>query len=190
MKIKKYFRCGKVSTGVEVNKSELVELKINNDVISISEADLNNLKDYDDLETVGVIFGDIQNIEGLSDSWYRMKTETVVNPDCWFVLNPEKHGYKEFNSSGFTFGDAVELLKQGYKVARHGWNGKNMFLFLVPGSKFKVSRPPLLGIYEEGTEIEYHPHIDMKTASGDIVPWLASHTDVLAEDWCIVEKIQ
>ncbi len=85
------------------------------------------------------------------------------------------------------FGDALMLLKRGQKVARLGWNGKRMFLFLVPGSVFKVNRPPLLGIYPEGTEINYCPHIDMRTADGKIVPWLASQTDVLAEDWVIVE---
>ena len=85
------------------------------------------------------------------------------------------------------FGDALMLLKNGQKVARLGWNGKGMFLFLVPGSVFKVNRPPLLGIYPEGTEISYCSHIDMRTADGKIVPWLASQTDVLAEDWVIVE---
>lgn len=85
------------------------------------------------------------------------------------------------------FGQAIELLKEGKKVQRYGWNGKNMFLFLVRGSTFIVDRPPLLGIYPEGTEISYHAHIDMKTADNKIVPWLASQTDVLAEDWLIVE---
>jgi len=84
------------------------------------------------------------------------------------------------------FGEAIEALKLGQKVARIGWNGKDMFLFLVAGSTFKVNRPPLLGIYEEGTEINYCPHIDMKTADGSIVPWLASQSDVLAEDWIIL----
>lgn len=84
------------------------------------------------------------------------------------------------------FGQAIEALKQGKKVAREGWNGKGMFLFLVPGSTFKVDRPPLLGIYPEGTEINYHAHIDMKTADNKVVPWLASQTDVLAEDWVIL----
>lgn len=82
-----------------------------------------------------------------------------------------------------TFGWAIERLKDGAKVARMGWNGKNMFLFLVAGSQFKVNRAPLLGIYPEGTEINYCPHIDMKTADNKIVPWLASQTDMLAEDW-------
>lgn len=85
------------------------------------------------------------------------------------------------------FGQALEILKSGGKVARSGWNGKGMFLFLVPGSTFKVNRAPLLGIYPEGTEIRYHAHIDMKTAQDTVVPWLASQTDVLAEDW---EKVE
>ena len=84
------------------------------------------------------------------------------------------------------FGKALEALKAGSKVARSGWNGKGMFLFLVPGSTFKVSRAPLLGIYPEGTEINYCPHIDMKTADEKVVPWLASQTDVLADDWIVV----
>ncbi len=83
------------------------------------------------------------------------------------------------------FGDAVRALKAGDKVARAGWNGKGMFLFLVSGSTFTVNRPPLLGIYPEGTSINYHAHIDMKTAQDTVVPWLASQTDVLAEDWTI-----
>lgn len=90
-------------------------------------------------------------------------------------------------TSGMPFGLAVEAMKQGKKVARTGWNGKGMFVFLVPGSQFKVNRAPLLGIYPEGTEINYHAHIDMKTVDGTIVPWLASQADVLADDWCIVE---
>ncbi len=85
------------------------------------------------------------------------------------------------------FGWALDTLKEGNKVARAGWNGNNMFLFLVNSSTFKVNRAPLLGSYPEGTEINYHANIDMKTATGDIVPWLASQTDMLAEDWELVE---
>lgn len=84
------------------------------------------------------------------------------------------------------FGFALSNIKAGKTVARSGWNGANMFVFLVPGSVFKVNRPPLLGIFPEGTDISYHAHIDMKTANGQIVPWLASQTDILAEDWLVV----
>lgn len=85
----------------------------------------------------------------------------------------------------FDFGSALKLLKIGHRVARTGWNGKDMFVFLVPGSTFTVNRPPLLGIHPAGAVINYQPHIDMRTADGTIVPWLASQTDLLAEDWVL-----
>src|ERR1035441_8488377 len=81
------------------------------------------------------------------------------------------------------FSSALAACKTGCKVARTGWNGKGMFIYLVPGSQFQVNRPPLLGIYPEGTTIDYLPHIDIKTADGSCVPWLASQTDLLADDW-------
>lgn len=86
-----------------------------------------------------------------------------------------------------TFGDAIAALKAGKRVAREGWNGKGMFIFLVNGSTFAVNREPLLSILGEGTQVQYHAHIDMKTAQGYIVPWLASQADMLSEDWELVE---
>jgi hypothetical protein len=84
------------------------------------------------------------------------------------------------------FGSALVLIKKGAKLTRKGWNGREMFVFLVPGSSFEVNRKPLLGIYPEGTTVKYQPHIDMKTVSGSIVPWIASQSDLLATDWSIV----
>lgn len=84
------------------------------------------------------------------------------------------------------FSEALNQLKLGRKVSRAGWNGKGMFLFLVHASRFQVNRPPLSGIYEEGTEINYHAHIDMKTADHQIVPWVCSQTDMLADDWSVL----
>lgn len=81
------------------------------------------------------------------------------------------------------FGDAIRVLKNGGRVARDGWNGVGMFLYLVPGSTFAVNRPPLLGIYPEGHVVTYRSHIDMVTADGSAVPWVASQTDILADDW-------
>lgn len=85
--------------------------------------------------------------------------------------------------SAMNFGHALAAVKAGRRVARAGWKGKGMFIFLVPGSTFKVNRPPLLGIYPEGTSVDYQSHIDMRTADGAIVPWLASQTDMLSSDW-------
>ena len=85
------------------------------------------------------------------------------------------------------FGQAIEELKKSNKVARSGWNGKGMFIFLVQGSTFEVNRPPLLGIYPKGTLIEYGSHIDIRKADGGIGTWSPSNSDALAEDWEIVE---
>ena len=112
-------------------------------------------------------------------------TTTHAGYVSWSPKEQFDNAYRK--TSGMSFGLAVEAVKKGKKIARAGWNGKGMFLFLVPGSTFKVNRAPLLGIYPEGTEINYHAHIDMKTADGTIVPWLASQTDVLADDWIVVE---
>ena len=86
-----------------------------------------------------------------------------------------------------TFSQALEFLQAGHKLCRSGWNGTGMFVFLVPGSSFEVNRQPLLGIYPEGTQIDYQPHIDIKTADDTVVPWLASQSDLLAEDWELAE---
>lgn len=85
-----------------------------------------------------------------------------------------------------TFGLALEALKRGDKVARAGWNGRGMFVFLVAGSQFQVSRAPLLGIFPEGTTINYRPHIDIKGVDGGVSTWVPSIGDVMAEDWQIV----
>lgn len=81
------------------------------------------------------------------------------------------------------FDAALLALKEGRRVTRLGWNGIGMFLFLVPGSVFRTNREPLLSILGEGVEVQYHAHIDMRTAEGFVVPWLASQTDLLANDW-------
>lgn len=81
---------------------------------------------------------------------------------------------------GLTFGLAIEALKAGKRVARAGWNGKGMWLAYVSGGAYDVSYRIIL-------DLDLLPWIGMKTADGKFVPWLASQTDVLAEDWQIIE---
>lgn len=89
-----------------------------------------------------------------------------------------------------SFGHAIVALKAGHRVCRAGWNGKNMWLVLVPGSNgltVDEGRPLAKAGLDVGTTFNYLPHIDMWTAQGDLVPWLSSQTDMLADDWQIVE---
>lgn len=97
------------------------------------------------------------------------------------LTNEDIERFKE--NDMMNFGDALAAVKAGKRVARIGWNGKGMFIFLVPGSTFEVNREPLLSILGEGTQVNYHGHVDMRTADGMIVPWLCNQTDMLAEDW-------
>lgn len=86
------------------------------------------------------------------------------------------------------FSDALKRIKLGERMFRKGWNGANMFIFMVAGSTFEVNRKPLLGIYPRGTQITYQPHVDMVTANGSVVPWLASQGDIFADDWAVKQS--
>lgn len=91
------------------------------------------------------------------------------------------------------FGQAVIALKEGRKVSRQRWNGKGMFLFIAdildfgtPDQIMKDIKPIVDAINE--TSIASGITIVMKTADDKLVfGWLASQTDIMATDWCIVE---
>jgi hypothetical protein len=98
-------------------------------------------------------------------------------------------------SGHLTFGEAIVALKLGKRVARSGWNGKGMFLFLLPASDgipTKVIHDPALRAVIEselgGETFDALGSIRMFTADKKVLTgWLASQTDMLAEDWQIIE---
>lgn len=103
----------------------------------------------------------------------------------WSPKDVFERAYRQ--TDGLTFGFAIELLKQGFKLARKGWNGKNMFLRYVPVASYEVAAGLLDNQQENPCNPDLLPWIGMKTADDKFVPWLASQTDVLAEDWRICE---
>jgi Protein of unknown function (DUF2829) len=95
-------------------------------------------------------------------------------------------------TDGLTFGLAVEALKLGHKVSRAGWNGKGMWLDFVKGQDVLIHNHGFGPKNEfdhnwRDRVPEFGSWIGMKTADNKFVPWLASQTDVLAEDWQIVD---
>jgi hypothetical protein len=91
-----------------------------------------------------------------------------------------------------SFGHAIEALKDGCRVARRGWNGREMWLAYSPGAKdlpadkFWSPHNKAFAVANGGTA-EVLPCITMKTADGKILMgWLASQSDMLADDWEIV----
>lgn len=81
-----------------------------------------------------------------------------------------------------TFGEAIVEMKNGKRCARAGWNGKNMwirYVDLYTDAEFRIQPQPQ-------AKESWLPFLIMKTADGALVPWLASQTDMLAEDWSVV----
>ncbi len=134
---------------------------------------------------------------------YGCQDPSKENPsaDGYLVIDSDGHvswcPKEQFESAGrpidgMTFGQAIEAMKQGKKVARRGWNGKGMYLWLLAAANVKAEwckEPHLKELAEQnGGEVECLGSVRMKTADGKVLTgWLASQTDMLSEDWVIVE---
>ena len=111
--------------------------------------------------------------------------------------------------TAMSFGNAIHAMKQGKRVARAGWNGKGMFIYLNKGSfdhgmlGFDPGEDPRpdhpstidgisLGLFTSGDHgtVTRLPNINMRSASGaTVIGWLASQTDMLADDWMILGEV-
>ena len=105
--------------------------------------------------------------------------------EAWSPADVFEEAYREIND--LTFGMAIELLMKGFKMRRRGWNGKDMFVYYVPEGRYAPCTEAGKSLCGEDGKVSYLPYIAMKTVSGDVVPWLASQTDILAEDWEIAD---
>ena len=83
----------------------------------------------------------------------------------------------------FDFGEAIRRMKNGARVARKGWNGKGMFVMFckAAGEPYTLS---------DGMEVTRRDYMYMKATDNTVVPWVASQTDILAEDWYEVPKVK
>lgn len=117
----------------------------------------------------------------------------MVMREDWEIVEENADNQQQTPSDTISFGDAINFLKAGKKVARKGWNGKGMFLVLCPGSEVPADHmrvKPVKKFYKQAgvNSVVIAPHIDLKAADGTYVTgWLASQTDMLADDWVIVE---
>lgn len=124
----------------------------------------------------------------------------VVYDDGYKSWSPRaafEAAYQSLDLPGLTFGHALELLKSGAALRRAGWNGKGMFIYLNRGSK-DFPEDEAIPVRIEGIRSDLFdhgdvqtstrlPNINMATPTGSIVTgWLASQTDLLAEDWQVV----
>lgn len=82
------------------------------------------------------------------------------------------------------FGKALEALKQGYRVKRKGWNGKNQYIELATNISYVAATGEIINAEHEDIG---NKAIAFVGTSGIQLGWLASQADMLAEDWVIVE---
>lgn len=94
------------------------------------------------------------------------------------------------STDAMNFGDALVVLKQGKRVARSGWNGKNMSVAYQKGYPEGIpcnkNTAEAWGM-QEGELFKCRPYLQMRCADGTFQMWLASQSDILADDWYIVE---
>ena len=89
------------------------------------------------------------------------------------------------------FGEALDAAKGGAKISRGNWNGKNMFVIVVPGSTQEIMDGSPYALAGVPSPVTILPHLDMYTAQGEMLPgWLASQSDMLADDWFVVNTDQ
>lgn len=146
---------------------------------------------------------DLPANENGSDDGYLVEYQDGGKPNMpnhagyvsWSPKDVFENAYK--SSGEMSFGHALIALQEGHKVARIGWNGKGMFLYYVPANAYPAQTETAKNYWrqQEGIKthesgvplVPYGAYIAMKTAQENVVPWLASQTDVLADDWAIVE---
>lgn len=149
------------------------------------------------VEAEPMTHGDFMKAIGKTDE---MMSEQDAKADGYLVCYPD--GYKswcpkaQFEEAGrpcdgMTFGIAIEAMKRGKKVCRAGWNGKGMYLWLIPEAEVKrewCKDPMLIAAMGDRDVLPCLGSIRMFTADKKVLTgWLASQTDILAEDWQIVE---
>lgn len=90
------------------------------------------------------------------------------------------------NAKLMPFGEALEQMKKGKRLARKGWNGNGMFAYYVEGNNYPAQSEAIKGYYPNDM-VEYRPYLALKTAQDDVTPWTPSTSDILATDWYTVD---
>lgn len=104
----------------------------------------------------------------------------------WSPKRQFDEGYNEVTSGLMNFGQAVEAMEHGYKVARTGWNGADMFAYYVPAASYTAQTHQIRGRFKND-EVPYRAYFALKTAQEDVATWNPSTSDCLGKDWMMVE---
>lgn len=104
--------------------------------------------------------------------------------ESWSPKDTFEAAYRE--TSGLTFGLALEVLKKGAKVARAGWNGKGMFVYYVPPASYLVQADAAKSHFGEAAMVPHNAYFAIKNVDETVSTWVPSVNDCLAEDWVVI----
>lgn len=119
----------------------------------------------------------------------------VKYPDGYISWSPKEQFQLAYMTNGsFSYSAALYMLKCGHKLARAGWNGKNMWITMTPSKILDMAVDDIwTGNVKDmaianGGQVEILPYLSMKTADNKLqIGWLASQSDMLSDDWCTVD---
>ena len=87
------------------------------------------------------------------------------------------------------FGQALEAIKAGQRISRSGWNGKGMFVYLVPAASYPVQTGAAKAHFGAGAMVPYNPYLAIKNVDETVSTWVPSVNDCLAGDWGVVGEL-
>lgn len=117
------------------------------------------------------------------DDLILMTNEAIYIEDAMFI--------KEETAEDFSFGTVLAIItagnEHGEKFARRNWNGPNQYIYYVPAGRYDAITDAAKEIADEDGKVSYRPYLALKTVDGSIATWVPSISDLLANDWYIVE---
>jgi hypothetical protein len=178
MNFKKYKRKG---LSEMVSAAEFILNGGDMTLVSISKPDEELAKEEPFIFEQGYIARNPKNHE---DMWYVAKKYFDDNLE---EVNEVVFQLPSIYKGSGDFGQAIEAAVQGKKVARSGWNGQNMFAYIVPAASYPAQTGVAKEHFGENALVPYRAYWALKTAQEDVATWTPSGSDTLAEDWCIVD---
>ena len=150
------------------------------------------VKDIHTLKAKAMTFGEYTSFKALTIGGAEKPEDPgymTQHDDDHISWMPAKPFEDAFLNETITFPEAIALIKRGLKLTREGWNGKGMFIYYVPANEYPANgnkNGTMDGVFPDDM-VPYGAYIAMKTAQNNVVPWLASQTDMLTDDWVIFE---
>lgn len=144
--------------------------------------------------TAGVIAAALRFI-GINVTWVGEEQEKNLVGGNWvdqlLFRKPEvriiEEGANISKLLDMNFGEALEALKAGKRVQRKGWNGKGMFIYLVPENKYPAQTGAAKAFFGENALVPYNAYFAIKNVNETVSTWVPSVNDCLADDWSVID---